>query len=182
MAEFLCALSLEEPPASLLTLPDAVHYALCALLDVRGCLALRSACVPLRSALTGADADLGVWKPRVLALAPATTDDPPTPGSTGSEGSTASTTSTASTASYEQKYAFLHRYAYLVGDYRWPLPVIGGLVRVELQGAERLRATLTTRPRVGVGSRYTCRELFRITRRDGLVLPETSASVELRRA
>ena len=31
--------------------------------------------------------------------------------------------------------------------------VIGGLVRVELQGTEQLRATLTTRPRVGVGSR-----------------------------
>ena len=162
------ALSLEEPPTSLLSLPDAVLHALCALLEVRGCLALRSACLVLRSALTGADADLGVWKPRVLALAPTTTtdttDEPPL---------------VPSAASYEEQYAFLHRYAYLVGDYRWPQPVIGGLVRVELQGAERLRATLTTRPRVGVGSRYTSRELFRVTRADGLVLPATCASVEL---
>ena len=57
--------------------------------------------------------------------------------------------------------------------------MIGGLVRVELQGTEQLRATLTTRPRVDVGSRYTRRELFRITRGDGLVLPETGASAEL---
>ena len=130
------ALSLDEPPpASLLALPDGVHYALCALLDVRGCLSLRAACLLLRAALTGPDADLGVWMPRVLALAPSTRDAPCTP----------------SGASYERQYAFLHRYAYLVGDYRWPLPVIGGLVRVELHGSETVRATLTTRPRVGVG-------------------------------
>ena len=71
----------------------------------------------------------------MLALAPSTGDGPCTP----------------SAASYERQYAFLHRYAYLVGDYRWPLPVIGGLVRVELQGSGTLRATLTTRSRVAVG-------------------------------
>ena len=150
------ALSLDEPPpASLLALPDGVHYALCALLDVRGCLSLRAACLLLRAALTGPDADLGVWKPRVLALAPSTRDAPCTP----------------SGASYERQYAFLHRYAYLVGDYRWPLPVIGGLVRVELHGSETVRATLTTRPRVDVGIRYTREELFTITRGEGLLLP-----------
>ena len=74
------ALSLDEPPAaSLLALPDGVHYALCALLDVRGCLGLRSACLLLRAVLTGPDADLGVWKPRALALAPSTGDGPCTP-------------------------------------------------------------------------------------------------------
>ena len=123
------ALSLEEPPASLLTLPDAVHYALCTLLDVRGCLALRSACLLLHSALTGADADLGVWKPRVLALAPTTTEDPPTP----------------SAASYEQQYTFLHRYAYLVGDYRWPLPVLAMLTRTS-PGASVPYACYTYQP------------------------------------
>ena len=123
------ALSLEEPPASLLTLPDAVHYALCTLLDVRGCLALRSACLLLHSALTGADADLGVWKPRVLALAPTTTEDPPTP----------------SAASYEQQYTFLHRYAYLVGDYRWPLPVLAMLTRTS-PGASAPYACYTYQP------------------------------------
>lgn len=117
------ALSLKEPPASLLTLPDAVHYALCTLLDVRGCLALRSACLLLHSALTGADADLGVWKPRVLALAPTTTEDPPT----------------LSAASYEQQYTFLHRYAYLVGDYRWPLPVIGYADTYQARGLRTVR-------------------------------------------
>merc|ERR1740117_2775044 len=91
------ALSLEEPPTSLLSLPDAVLHALCALLEVRGCLALRSACLVLRSALTGADADLGVWKPRVLALAPPTAD-----------------AHAPTVATYEQQYVFLHRYAYLV--------------------------------------------------------------------
>ena len=121
------ALSLDEPPAaSLLALPDGVHYALCALLDVRGCLGLRSACLLLRAVLTGPDADLGVWKPRALALAPSTGDGPCTP----------------SGASYERQYAFLHRYAYLVGDYRWPLPVIGGLVCVELQVRVRARVNV----------------------------------------
>ena len=100
------ALGHEDP--TLLTLPDTVHHTLCAFLDACGCLALRSACHLLRTALTGADADLGVWKPRVLALAPPTAD-----------------AHAPTVATYEQQYVFLHRYAYLVGDYRWPLPVIG---------------------------------------------------------
>ena len=145
-----CAATAAEEPASLPDLPDHVLHTLCSFLGedqasqpvLRPLLAqdvcsLRASCRLIKASLTGEDADLGIWKPAVQAV----TRAPPQ----------------TTTVSYEELFGFLQRHGDLLGEYcwsgtTWRQQVIGGLVRVELDGPERLRATLTTRNRVGVPS------------------------------
>lgn len=151
-----------EAPASLGTLPDALLHTLCQHVDDVGCLSLRAADHTLRAALSGPDADLGVWKPRVEALlrrADARTFH--------MNAAITSVPAAKDSATHEQRFAFLRRHAALVGEYLWPLPVHGGVVRVKVLGADTFVAVLTMRPRARLGERYVTVPLFRITRDEG---------------
>lgn len=143
----------EEESASLHTLPDALLHTLCLHIDDVGCLSLRAADHTLRTSLSGQDADLGVWKPRVHALLRRIDTDYLAPA--------------ADAATHEQRFAFLRRHASLAGEYLWPLPVHGGVVRVKVLDADAIVATLTMRPRVRLGERYVTVPLFEITRDEG---------------
>ncbi len=138
----------EDDSPSLLSLPDTLVFVLCGFLEDRTCLALRATCSVLSAGLRGPDADLGIWKPRVEAILA----DQPQPAETAS--------------SYEHQLAFLRQYADLIGEYLWPLPVLGGAVSVRVLGPDRIAATLTLRPRVRMGSAYATLPLFDVTRSD----------------
>ena len=138
----------EQPPASLVSLPDSILFELCKYLNERDCLALRAVSHALVAALLSIQADLGVWKPRVEVLL---TDS-------------ATHWCAPFRRIYEQQFRFLRRNVAKTGTFLWPMRTLGGIVNVRLLSAGRLVATLTMRPGVGVevcGARFELAALGR---------------------
>ena len=159
----------DEDAATLLSLDENALFVLCGSLDDKSVCALRRVCHTLRASLSTDDADLGVWKPRVLATLLEA-------GSRGVKlwrpeavGESPLVAAGLGGHSYEVRHAFLRRHIEFVGMYIWPKsgPAIGGAVRVRLLAGDRLEAALTLRSSCEMGSPYSVAPLFTVQMRPG---------------